>query len=249
VQVPDGTATPAEANDRRVEKPAPEHVEAENKTDTVHPLPHQVAGIEGPQRGPGRRRGERRAGRPRQLHRHDGPRSPRGDLPDHEPGTFLHGQTKEQVEATKRYSEPHELPKDVVYVTTPDGVKTHKGAARTRPTSTGGVEILAPAVTGTEPKVLKTYRAGEWSYAGNDPAAVMGDWSQAPEDFVAPLYVPTEGLKMPQAQLLHPMPGGQCSATVMGDWSHPRTTSSPPCTCRRRAWMPLKLTHWRQEAQ
>lgn len=25
----------------------------------------------------------------------------------------------------------------------------------------------------------------------------MGDWSQSPDDFVAPLFLPTEGLKMP----------------------------------------------------
>lgn len=169
VQVPDGTATPEEANDRALEKPAPEHVESENKTPTVPPYPYQVERLKA------RNEQDAAAGQnvepvgPGNSTAMTDHAAPAGDLPPHEPGTFLHGQTKEQVEATKRYDEPSELPKDVVYVTTPDGVKVHKGAARQRPTTDGGVEILAPALTGTEPKVLKKYLRGEWSYAGNDP--------------------------------------------------------------------------------
>lgn len=167
VQIPDGTASASEANERREVKPAPEHVEGKAKTDTVHPLPGNVdklkahndlradAGEAVEPVGPGNATAmtDRAA--------------PAGTLPDHEPGTFLHGQTKEQVEATKRYSEPNELPPTSIFVTTRDGQQEVKGAVKGRAETDGSLSLLAgpldPAVT---PKVVKTFRAGEWSYWG-----------------------------------------------------------------------------------
>jgi hypothetical protein len=171
VQEPDGTATPAEANERRVETPAPEHVESENKPDTVPPFPRAVEALKGHNDdrakageavepvGPGNAAGI------------TGRAAPEGDAPDIEPGTFLHPQTKEGVEATKRYSVPQAGDTEqAVYVTTPDGEKVHKGLSRWRNNSDGSLDILdGDRDPGAVGRVVKSYRSGQFSYVGHNP--------------------------------------------------------------------------------
>lgn len=169
VQAPQGTATPELANRRAQEKPAPEHVEAEAKTDTVPPYPAAVEHLKS--------HNERRAEAGENVEP-VGPGNatdmtdrgaPAGDLPEHHNGRFLHPQTKEQLEATKRYSEPHEPPVESIWVTTTDGEVQVKGAVKGRIESNGSLSLLAgPLDPAVDPKVVKRFRAGSYSYWGKN---------------------------------------------------------------------------------
>lgn len=168
VQTPDGRATAALANQRAGEKPAPEHVEAAAKTDTVPPYPHQVEALKAANEaaiaagqnvepvGPGNSTGmtDRAA--------------PAGDLPPHEDGTFLHPQTKEQLEAQHRYAEPPPPISESVWVTNRQGEQHEvKGGARGRVETDGSLSVLeGPLIPGVDPTVKRTFRSGQWSHWG-----------------------------------------------------------------------------------
>lgn len=167
VQTPDGTATAAVANKRAQEKPAPEHVEAAAKSPTVPPYPHQVAALKAQNEAAAAEGQNVEPVGPGNSTDMTDRAAPAGDLPEHEAGTFLHGQTKEQVEATKRYSEPGQLPAKSVWVTNRQGEQFEVKGVKGRVETDGSLSILeGPLDPAVPPKVKKSFRAGQWSHWG-----------------------------------------------------------------------------------